>query len=180
MRSSRCLVLSGKIQSKKAGKSCNGSLLLRRYQGKMLSKYNGHRFRHMTPEERFWAKVDKRDGCWGWTGSGTKFGYGNFYVNNKMVRAHRFSYELHKGPVPNGHFVMHTCDNPKCTNPEHLEVGTNQENIKDMRRKGRSNDWGRKGPARTYRQPGRQRLRKEPGLRKFERLELPIAEKASE
>lgn len=91
--------------------------------------------------ERFWAKVRKTDTCWLWTASTRSKGYGAFCYrrHGKYVqgRAHIFSYELHKEEVPAGLFVLHACDNPACVNPDHLFLGTNQDNVNDMVRKGR-------------------------------------------
>lgn len=94
-----------------------------------------------TTEERFWEKVSKTNTCWIWTGAKRNKGYGAFvYVKNNNVvqgRAHRYSYELHFGEIPNGAFVLHKCDNPACVNPEHLFIGSNQDNVDDMMNKGR-------------------------------------------
>ena len=82
------------------------------------------------------------DGCWNWNKSLTIKGYGKFggiRVNGKSnwKIAHRVSYELFYGEIPKGLFVCHTCDNPKCVNPDHLWLGTNNDNVQDMIRKGR-------------------------------------------
>jgi hypothetical protein len=95
----------------------------------------------MNQVERFWSKVQKTDGCWIWTASKRHKGYGAFcYSKNGVVvqgRAHRFMWEMVYGDIPAGMFVLHRCDNPACVNPDHLWLGTNQDNVDDMMRKGR-------------------------------------------
>lgn len=108
---------------------------------------------HAPPEVRFWRHV-KRSGefeCWPWIGGGrTAGGYGLLSIggkNGSVVSAHRFSYELHVAPIPNNMIVMHTCDNPRCVNPAHLQLGTYQDNAQDMIRKGRHARKAPKGEA---------------------------------
>lgn len=84
-------------------------------------------------QERFWELVEKTESCWNWTGCRLKSGYGKF----RLYLAHRFSYLLHFGEIPNGHFVLHHCDNPRCVRPDHLFTGTHQDNMDDMHAKGR-------------------------------------------
>lgn len=105
-----------------------------------------------TPEERFWAKVDRSnpDGCWTWTAAVFKdrLGYDKFQAGSnrateRAVYAHRFSWELHFGPITNGLHVLHKCDNPPCVRPDHLFLGTPKDNVDDMVRKGRARFWGR-------------------------------------
>jgi hypothetical protein len=86
---------------------------------------------------RFWSKVQKTEYCWLWIGRIDQEGYGRLDKNNKGILAHRLSYELHNGLIPNGLDVLHTCDNPKCVNPEHLWIGTHTDNMRDMFAKGR-------------------------------------------
>jgi hypothetical protein len=99
------------------------------------------RGRQFTREERFWQHVDKSDTCWNWTASTKPFGYGRFVTRNhykqKEELAHRVSWELHYGPIPQGMFVCHKCDNPPCVNPEHLFLGTGDDNMKDRNSKQR-------------------------------------------
>lgn len=90
--------------------------------------------------ERFMRKVQKTDdpnGCWLWTAGQFLGGYGAFFINGGMRRAHRISYEWFVGPVPAGHFVCHHCDTPRCVRPEHLYAGTREDNTEDMLRRGR-------------------------------------------
>ncbi len=77
---------------------------------------------------RFWAKVNKTDSCWLWTGATRWGGYGVFH-NGVLVPAHRLSYELARGPIPNGLVLDHLCRVTSCVNPAHLEPVTHRENI---------------------------------------------------
>lgn len=102
---------------------------------------NGHAGKSppLTPEERFWAKVDRSapDGCWNWIASRNKKGYGHFCFDNRVYQAHRFCYAMHYGSIPDGMYICHHCDNPSCVRPEHLFLGTHEDNTKDMIEKGR-------------------------------------------
>lgn len=93
----------------------------------------------LTVEERFWQRVALTDECWPWLGAKNKNGYGTFSPTKELSKtlAHRFAWELYRGPIPEGMLVCHTCDNPECTNPKHLFLGTPQDNMDDKVRKGR-------------------------------------------
>ncbi len=99
--------------------------------------------------DRFWRFVDADgpDGCWEWTGGRLPKGYGNIWDGEKLSRAHRVSYELFRGAIPQGMQVLHSCDNPPCTNPGHLFLGTNADNLADRVAKGRSASGERHGNA---------------------------------
>ena len=93
-------------------------------------------------KQRFWEKVNKTDGCWLWTGAnaGEKCPHGRLSVGGKLVGAHRISWVIHYGEIPDGLEVCHDCpggDNPKCTNPDHLFLGTQKDNMRDAAAKGR-------------------------------------------
>lgn len=99
--------------------------------------------------ERLWRRVERRpDGCWVFTGYQTKKGYGKIHRgpgSRELVRVHRAAWEVTYGPIPEGLFVLHHCDNPPCCNPEHLFLGTNSDNMRDMVAKGRGNGQYRSG-----------------------------------
>ncbi len=92
-------------------------------------------------EQTLWDKVRiNNKGCWLYTGStATCGGYGALYCYEikRNIRAHRYSWEVHFGDIPKGMLVCHTCDVPACVNPAHLFLGTHQDNMRDMCRKGR-------------------------------------------
>lgn len=97
---------------------------------------------------RFWAKVDKNGPiiyehlgkCWVWTGWTNELGYGlvsRVEGIRRLHRAHRVSWTLTNGKIPDGLLVLHRCDNPACVNPEHTFLGTHADNIRDKMEKGR-------------------------------------------
>jgi len=90
-----------------------------------------------TRAERFWTKVKKTDGCWEWHGARSQGGYGELRTNYRLERAHRVSWTIHFGPIPDGLLVCHHCDNPPCVRPDHLFLGTGAMNTRDRDRKGR-------------------------------------------
>lgn len=103
--------------------------------------------------ERFWSKVNK-DGptqphmttpCWVWTAGCFANRYGAAFMDGRTVRAHRVAVMLTSGPIPDGLHVCHRCDNPPCCNPDHLFLGTAQDNMADRSRKGRTASGDRNG-----------------------------------
>lgn len=89
-------------------------------------------------EERFWKYVRKTPMCWVWVGVRHGKGYGQITMGRTTVKAHRVSYEIHHGSIPDGLQVMHACDNPPCVNPDHLSVGSNRDNMRQRAERGRT------------------------------------------
>ena len=93
-------------------------------------------------EERFERQYipEPNTGCWLWIGSTTMFGHGQIRSGvggRERLLAHRLSWELHRGAIPEGRLVLHECDNPPCVNPDHLSLGSYSRNTKDAYRRGR-------------------------------------------
>lgn len=105
-------------------------------------------------EQRFWEKVERADGCWKWLAATNDDGYGVITVttdNGKTAMlAHRLSWQLHHGPIPDGLDVCHTCDNPPCPRPDHLFLGTALDNIRDCVSKGRTNGAAKSMPGERH------------------------------
>lgn len=111
-------------------------------KGQPIRFISGHQFKVRTilpPEERFWAKVDKRgpDECWLWLAASDQHGYGTFWTGERLIKAHRFAYKLAHGDFDDALDCLHKCDRPPCCNPTHLFLGTAQDNVDDMLSKGR-------------------------------------------
>lgn len=114
----------------------------------------------------FWASVEKTESCWLWGGYRTSQGYGvvRKWANGRWLRAkmaHRVAWQLTNGPIPDGLFACHHCDNPPCCNPSHLFLGTAADNARDMIIKGRKHGWerGRPNPKLRGRAPGTAKLK---------------------
>jgi len=94
-----------------------------------------------TRQEKFNSRYERvtESGCWIWSGGMNAYGYGSFWDMDygRARRAHRVSYELYKGFIPDGLLVLHKCDVPVCVNPDHLFLGTHQDNMDDKIKKGR-------------------------------------------
>ena len=86
-----------------------------------------------TEERLFWSKVDIKgpDDCWEWKASIGNSGYGRFHFRCKVTGSHRVSWTLSNGPIPEGHYILHKCDNKLCCNPNHLYPGTAYNNTMD-------------------------------------------------
>lgn len=115
--------------------------------------------------DRLLAKVHKSPTCWIWTGYSKNGRYGSITVGKRARQAHVASYELFVGPVPTDMVVMHTCDNPRCVNPDHLKVGTMKDNMADCVQKGR------------FRKPARYKLT-QPGI--IDRIKQMLADGMSQ
>lgn len=103
--------------------------------GKPMRFVKGHK---ISPNaQTFWDYVQKSDGCWEWKGGKHSFGYGVLSVDGKSYLAHRHCYELHYGEIQDDMEVCHKCDNPSCVRPDHLFVGSHDDNMKDKVNKGR-------------------------------------------
>ena len=88
--------------------------------------------------ERFWSRTKRvESGCLEWQGSKFSQGYGVFYNDKKLLKAHRVAFHLSVSPIPDGLFVCHKCDNPSCVEPSHLFLGNAMDNNHDMMLKGR-------------------------------------------
>lgn len=89
--------------------------------------------------ELFMSKIlpEPNSGCWLWAAGDNGYGYGVFHIKRKNWAAHRISWQIHNGSIPDGLCVLHKCDVPACVNPDHLFLGTQADNMNDMTKKGR-------------------------------------------
>ena len=96
-------------------------------------------------KEKFEKKVIRQEGCWDWRGCKINGGYGSIRIGYPKFYAHRISWMIHYGEIPNGLCVLHKCDNPPCTNPDHLFLGTIKDNNLDAISKNRHQTLGKSG-----------------------------------
>lgn len=130
---------------------CGGHYERQRSTGSVQAHKPLRRRRHgWTDEARYHDDVDQHgpDDCWPWRSDTNRRGYGTFNHSSGLRLAHRYGWELANGPIPDGLFVCHHCDNPPCQNPSHLFLGTPKDNAVDMSLKGR----GPRGKARLTRE----------------------------
>ncbi len=115
------------------------------YSKERVQKAVDARWRESTERRRnrrFWKRVVlplnfDNEKCWGWRGSFFQNGYPQLWHNNTNMKGNRLSWEINRGPIPEGMMVLHTCDNKGCVNPSHLYLGTHTENMKDASKRGR-------------------------------------------
>ena len=102
--------------------------------------------RPRTPmHQRFWAKVDKTDSCWNWTGAPSQYGYGRIGLDGVQTLAHRYSWELHKQEPLAGRQLDHICHNKMCVNPRHLRIVTQAQNNQNWQGAQQRNPTGVRG-----------------------------------
>lgn len=122
---------------------CTSEVLSRIWCSKHYKRWQVHgdplggRSNHLL--DRLADKFTVGDGCWEWTAHRDKHGYGRIRLNGIPALAHRVVYELLVGAIPEGLFALHHCDNPGCVRPDHIFLGTQRDNMRDMWKKGRSN-----------------------------------------
>lgn len=104
-------------------------------------------FKPLITGASFWDKIipEPNSGCWLWVGHLHRLGYGVIGRYGKAWKAHRWSWEINKGTIPRGKMVLHTCDIRCCVNPDHLFIGTQDDNMKDAARKGRIRTGDKRG-----------------------------------
>ena len=138
--------------NRKGAKLCEKHYMRKRRTGKP-DWYMGHP-EWPTLSAAFEYFVRRTEKCWEWAGTKHSNGYGLIPWGGRWVYAHRLAYELFKGQVPEGLDVLHSCDNPPCTKPEHLRAGTHKDNMADMVMRGRASHkrtkWSATHPLRLH------------------------------
>lgn len=118
--------------------NCGKEFDAKTYQIRRNQRFCSGDCRFPTDEQKFWKSVNKTPECWEWIGPLVSGRYGNAIYKLKAFLAHRLSWILHFGEIPEGMVVCHKCDNIKCVNPDHLFIGTQGDNVRDMFAKGRN------------------------------------------
>ncbi len=151
---SNCLICNKTFRWYKSKHENPGKYCSRKCQGKHTHLWhdkNRFKWKNATEEEKikhlssiFFKRIIKpsnENDCWSWKGRPHNGGYAVMVYgsDHKQIGAHRVSWMIHKGEIPKGLFILHKCDNPICTNPEHLFLGTTKDNVQDMHKKGRAN-----------------------------------------
>lgn len=131
----------------------HGREAMRRYraEGRMAPVKRHERVWDEDARAAFWGQVAKGAGCWEWTGTRSN-GYGHVYYVGWSMGAHRASWEMTHGPIPDGLVVRHRCDNPPCVRPDHLELGTHADNAHDTKERRRHQYGDRHWTNRTRRE----------------------------
>ncbi len=136
-----CLVCFKKFWTprKQVGKYCSRACKDESQRGARISKLD-----QLSPQSlretfirRLEHYIEKSDGCWRWKGCLSTRGYGKIFFHRKHWSAHRAAWTVYKGSIPKGKIICHTCDNPQCTNPDHLFIGTFKDNTIDAAKKAR-------------------------------------------
>jgi hypothetical protein len=120
-----------------------GNKITTRYLDNICERRDCCNPKHLRPRDfdsRFWDNTDRSNGCWVWQGHIDKStGYGSITIDHETFATHRIAYEVYNGvKIPSGKMVLHSCNNRRCINPEHLRVGTQEDNMQDMIESGNS------------------------------------------
>ena len=134
MSDPRCGTYAGaKLHTRRKERNCEPCrVAARAYEKERKTRPRVRPLKLTDPIPRFWEKVTKTDGCWNWVSAMKPNGYGAYWDGERLKYAHRYSYELLSGPIPEGMQIDHTCHNRACVNPAHLRVATTKQNIENL------------------------------------------------
>jgi len=131
-------------RKKQKGRFCSRECTRKLLRKGQLKKHFEYLKEETNEQKLLWLKehyekfaIKNEEGCWGWNGCIMQ-GYANFHHRGKIMKAHRASWIIHNGEIPNGMFVLHKCDTRNCSNPKHLFLGDQTDNMRDMAFKGRT------------------------------------------